>query len=55
MRLVWEDDDWKVDDVTRTEGPTPQTMAENLPSSGAEFAAMAKWTPAVLAGSSVEG
>jgi hypothetical protein len=55
VRLVWEDDDWKVDDVTRVEGPTPQTTAENMPSSGAEFEAVSKWTPAVLAGSSVEG
>ncbi len=55
VRLVWEADDWKVDDVTQTEGPTPQTMPENLPSSGAEFEAMSQWTPAVLAGSSVEG
>ena len=55
VRLVWEDDDWKVDDVTHTEGPTPQTMPENMPSTGGEFDAMTKWTPAVLAGSSVEG
>jgi len=52
--LVWEDDDWKVDDVTQVEGPTPQATPENLPSSGTEFEAMSKWTPAVLAGSSVE-
>jgi hypothetical protein len=55
VRLVWEHGDWKVDDVTQTEGPTPQTMPENLPSSGAEFEAMSQWNPAVLAGSSVEG
>ena len=55
VRLVWEDNDWKVDDVTQTEGPTPQTMPENMPSSGAEFEALTTWTPAVLAGSSVEG
>ena len=54
VRLVWEDNDWKVDDVTQTEGPTPQTMPENLPSPGVEFEAMSKWTPAVLAGSSAE-
>ena len=55
VHLVWEDNDWKVDDVTQTEGPTPQTMPENMPSSGAEVEALTKWTPAVLAGSSVEG
>src|SRR4051794_68850 len=55
VRLVWEDDDWKVDDVTHIEGPTPQTMPENMPSTGGAFEAMTKWTPAVLAGSSVEG
>jgi hypothetical protein len=53
IRLVWEGDDWKVDDVTRTEGPTPQTLPENLPSPGGDFAQVAGWTPAVLAGSNV--
>jgi hypothetical protein len=55
LRLVWEHADWKVDDTTVTEGPTPVALAEDLPSGGDEFAQVAGWTPAVLAASSVEG
>lgn len=55
VRLVWEHDDWKVDDTTVTEGPTPQPLAEDLPSDGDAFVSVAGWTPAVLAASSVEG
>jgi hypothetical protein len=55
VTLHWEDDDWRVDDVTRSEGPTPQPVAGDLPSSGSDMAEVAAWTPAVLAGSSVKG
>lgn len=55
LRLVWEHDDWKVDDTTVTEGPTPRPVGEDLPSTGDEFKQVASWTPAVLAGSSVKG
>lgn len=54
VSVVWEHADWRVDDVTRVEGPTPQT-AGDLPSPGSEFTAIAAWTPAVLAGSTVKG
>ncbi len=55
VTLVWEHDDWRVDDVSRSEGPTPEAMAGDLPSSGRDMAEVAGWTPAVLAGSNVEG
>jgi len=53
VTVVWEREDWRVDDVSREEGPTPQVMAGDLPSPGGEVAVMAEWTPAVLAGSTV--
>jgi len=55
VTLLWEGEDWRVDDVTRIEGPTPQVTGGDLPSTGSDFAAVAEWTPAVLAGSSVGG
>ena len=55
VRLVWEADDWKVDDVTQTEGPTPQTMPGEPAVAGRRVRGLSEWTPAVLAGSSVEG
>jgi hypothetical protein len=55
LGLVWERDDWRIDTTTITEGPTLQPLADQLPSSGADIAAMAAWTPAVLAGSSGDG
>jgi hypothetical protein len=54
VTVVWEGDDWRVDDVTEVEGPTPDVAPGDLPVSGADFAPLAEWTPAVLAGSSVE-
>ena len=37
VTLVWEDEAWRVDDVTRRDGPTPVLAAMELPSTGAEF------------------
>lgn len=47
--LVWERGDWKIDEVTVNEGPTP-TMADGvLPSSPGEFSEIDTWEPAVFA------
>lgn len=50
VTLVWERDDWRVDDVSRVEGPTPAASTGAMPSPGSEFAAVEEWTPAVLVG-----
>ena len=49
ITLVWERDDWRVDDVTVVEGPTPVPAAALLPSSPSEFVDVDGWTPAVFA------
>ncbi|MEP7112196.1 MAG: hypothetical protein ABI862_02930 [Ilumatobacteraceae bacterium] len=54
VALRWERDDWRVDSVIRVEGPTPVASPTMLPSPGSDFAVLAGWTPAVLAGSSVK-
>ncbi len=54
VSLLWERDRWRVDDVSRREGPTPMVAAGELPSPGEHFAVVAAWTPAVLAGVPVE-
>lgn len=55
VTLVWERDDWRVDDVTRVPGPTPITIDGELPTPASEFTDPAQWTPAVLAGSDIDG
>ena len=55
VSLVWEHDDWRVDDVSRVEGPSPLPSAGVVPSPGREFAGPAGWTPAVSAGSPAKG
>jgi hypothetical protein len=47
--LVWERDDWKIDGVEVSEGPTPLTTDLALPASPAEFTEVDSWTPAVFA------
>ena len=47
--LVWERDDWKIDGVEVSEGPTPVATDLALPASPAEFIEVDSWTPAVLA------
>jgi len=53
VTLLWERGDWRVDAVARVEGPTPAIAATLLPSPGSDFAELARWTPAMVAGSSV--
>ena len=53
ITLVWEHESWRVDDVVRRDGPTPILGADAMSSIGADFAQVAGWTPAVLAGTSV--
>lgn len=53
ITLVWERGSWRVDDVTRREGPTPVQASNVLPSPGSDFADVTAWRPAVLAGTSV--
>ena len=50
ISLVWERDDWRIDDVTIIEGPTPAPNAVSLPSPSSEFVAVDEWEPAVFAG-----
>ena len=55
ITLLWERGDWRIDMVSRVEGPSPDPDPTQLPSTGAELAAVIGWTPAVLAGSSIDG
>lgn|GEM_PF-1154993 len=50
ISLVWERDDWRVDGVAISEGPTPVPNAISLPSSASEFVTVDGWEPAVFAG-----
>jgi hypothetical protein len=50
VTVRWERDDWRVEDVSRVEGPTPTMAPARLPSPPADLAAVAAWTPAVFAG-----
>jgi hypothetical protein len=50
VTVVWERGSWRVDDVTRRDGPTPQPAATAMVSPGSEFGDVTGWTPAVLAG-----
>ena len=53
ITLVWDQDSWRVDDVIRRDGPTPILGADAMSSTGTDFADVAVWMPAVLAGTSV--
>jgi hypothetical protein len=50
VSLLWERDGWRVDEVTKVEGPTPLVVDSVLPSPGSDFARLAGWSPAVTAG-----
>jgi len=50
VTMIWQGDDWRVDDVTRVQGPTPSPTPGALPSPPADLDALADWTPAVLVG-----
>ena len=49
VELVWERDDWRIDDVDLTEGPTPVPNEGALPSPASDFADVDAWEPAVFA------
>ncbi|MFN3256235.1 MAG: hypothetical protein ACE37B_11100 [Ilumatobacter sp.] len=50
ISLVWERNDWRIDDITINEGPTPAPNALSLPSPSSEFVTVDEWQPAVFAG-----
>lgn len=52
--LVWERDDWRIDDVTIAEGPTPAPNELALPSPPSEFTVVDGWEPAVFAATTSE-
>lgn len=47
--LVWERDDWRIDDVVITEGPTPIPTDVALPSPASDFVTVDAWEAAVFA------
>jgi hypothetical protein len=49
ITLMWERDDWRVDNVTVVEGPTPVPAEALLPSPPSDFDDVDSWTPAVFA------
>lgn len=49
ITLEWERDDWRVDNVTAVEGPTPVPAEALLPSPPSDFEDVDSWTPAVFA------
>ena len=49
ITLMWERDDWRVDNVTVVEGPTPVPAEALLPSPPSDFGDVDSWTPAVFA------
>lgn len=49
VSLVWERSDWRIDDVTISEGPTPVPTDTALPSSPSDFVEVDAWEPAVFA------
>ena len=49
IELVWERDDWKIDEVVIVEGPTPVGAEGALPSPSLEFTDVGSWEPAVFA------
>jgi hypothetical protein len=52
--LVWERDDWRIDDVTIAEGPTPVPTGTALPSEPSDFVDVDGWEPAVFADTTTE-
>lgn len=50
LSLVWEADDWRLDDLTVAEGPTPVTVAGQAPTGFVEYVTVAGWVPATAAG-----
>ena len=46
--VVWERDDWRIDEVSITEGPTPIPNEIALPSPAADFVRVDGWQPAVF-------
>ncbi|WP_420451755.1 hypothetical protein [Ilumatobacter sp.] len=55
VSLVWERDDWRIDDVAITEGPTPAPTDTALPSAPSEFVEVDGWEPAVFADTTAGG
>ena len=55
ISLVWERDDWRIDDVTISEGPTPVPTDMALPSAPSEFVEVDGWEPAVFADTTTGG
>lgn len=53
LALVWERDDWRIDNITITEGPTPIPTDSRMPSPPSEFAAVDGWEPAVFADTTI--
>jgi hypothetical protein len=53
--LIWERDDWRIDDVSIVEGPTPVANDVALPSPASEFLAVDGWEPAVFAATTAWG
>ena len=49
IELVWERDDWRIDNVTISEGPTPVPSEVALPSPPSDFTTVDGWMPAVFA------
>lgn len=49
IEVVWEHDDWKIETVQVSEGPTPTSADMALPASPDEFVEVDSWTPAVFA------
>ena len=54
ISLVWERDDWRIDDVTIAEGPTPVPTGTALPSEPSDFVGVDSWEPAVFADTTTE-
>lgn len=54
VSLAWERSDWRIDDVTITEGPTPVPNDMALPSAPSDFDAVNGWEPAVFADTTSE-
>ncbi|MDJ0771686.1 MAG: hypothetical protein QNJ12_23065 [Ilumatobacter sp.] len=52
--LVWERDDWRIDDVVITEGPTPIPNEVALPSPASDFVTVDAWEAAVFADTTTE-
>ena len=51
--LVYEQDGWRIDTLTETEGPTPVSVDGQAPTGVDGFVTVAGWVPAVFAGQAV--